>query len=151
MHRNVEKVLEGFNNPIGWISGAGAYFLPLKEVFILILLIVITDFVCGIWASRKQKVIISSRRLRKSVSKAFCYFAIIGLFHYFEIAIGSFEWLCSYKLIAGFIFMVEVISIAENMAVITEHPIFLKIVKLIRGKNSDNMIKEIIDEKNEKD
>ena len=40
----------------------------------------------------------------------------------------------TYKIVAGFIAIVEIISILENMAVITGNPIFLKIVRLIRGK-----------------
>ena len=57
----------------------------------------------------------------------------------------------TYKFIAGFIAIVEIISILENMAVITGNPIFLKIVRLIRGQAREkhgDLIGDILEEKN---
>ena len=48
------KLLEVFKTPLGWISAIGAYFLPLKGVYELILAIVIFDFVTGLWASASR-------------------------------------------------------------------------------------------------
>lgn len=56
--------------------------------------------------------------------------------------IGSYKW------VVGFICLVEFISILENMATITGSPIFLKIIRLIRGTKG-NLIKEILEEKND--
>ena len=48
--------------------------------------------------------------------------------------------------------MVEIISILENMFIITEHPFFTKLVKLIRGKASKSekmgdLLTDIMNEK----
>lgn len=139
--------------PLGWLSAIGAYFLPLKGVYELIIAIVVADLITGIVASRIKKVPCSSRRLRQSVYKFLGYVGVIFLFYKFEKEIGIQDWICTYKLIAGFIFITEVISILENLAVITNNKIFLKIIKLIRGKASKdakngNIIDDILDEKN---
>lgn len=144
------KLLEVFKTPLGWISAIGAYFLPLKGVYELILAIVIFDFITGLWASKINKIPCSSKRLRKSIYKLLGYLIIIWLFYKFEVEVGIQEWLCTYKLVAGFIFITEVISILENLALITNNKIFIKIIKLIRGKASDKdkVVGEILEEKN---
>jgi hypothetical protein len=150
MEHFINKLLEVFKTPIGWFSAIGAYFLPLKGVYELILAIVIFDFVTGLWASKINKIPCSSKRLRKSIYKLLGYLIIIWLFYKFEVEVGIQEWLCTYKLVAGFIFITEVISILENLALITNNKIFIKIIKLIRGKASDKdkVVGEILEEKN---
>lgn len=144
------KILIAARTPLGWITAFGAYFLPLRGVFELIFAIVIADFVTGMIASYVNKVPRSSRRLRHSVMKLLCYLALIWLFFKFEKETGVSEFVCSYKMIAGFLFVVEIISVLENMAVITGHTVFLKLVRLVRGtaSKSGDVIKDILDEKN---
>lgn len=139
--------------PLGWLSAMGAYFLPLKGVYELIIAIVAADLISGLLASRIKKVPCSSRRLRQSIYKFLGYVGVIFLFYKFEKEVGIQEWICTYKLIAGFIFLTEVISILENLAVITGNKVFLRLIKVIRGRASKtekngNIIDDILDEKN---
>lgn len=125
------------------------YFSPVKEVFLLMLGFVGFDLLTGIMASRNRNVPRSSRRLRKSVVKVTCYIAAVLLAFWAEQAL-ALEWFATHRFIAGFICVVEFVSILENLAVISGHPVFLKIIKIVRGKASaDDVIKEIINEKNE--
>lgn len=138
----------------GWIAAAVVYLTPLHGVFWLMIILLLADFLTGIGASAKQHVPRSSKRLRRSASKMLCYFGIIYLFWEFETQLGI-DWIATYKFIAGFIFLVEIISILENMFVITEHPIFAKLIKLIRGKAAQHqkegsLLEDILNEKNEK-
>lgn len=127
----------------------GLYFSPVKEIFILMIGFVAVDLVAGLVASHNRRVPRSSRRLRKSVLKILCYIAAVLLAFWAE-QVLQIEWFASHRFIAGLICVVEFISILENLAVISGHPVFLKIIKLIRGKASqDDVINEILNEKNE--
>lgn len=126
-----------------------AYFSPLYEMFIVLMLFVLADLVTGIVASRKRGIPRSSRRLRKSTAKLVNYIMAMILAFAAERAFGV-EWFVAHRAIGAFICAVEMLSILENMAVITEHPVFMAIVRWFRGKASakDAMLKELIDEKN---
>lgn len=136
----------------GWVAAAIAYMAPLAGVFWLMFLLLIADFITGVAASAKQHIPRSSKRLRRSISKALCYFGLLYLFWEFECQVGIQEWICTYKIVAGFIFLVEIISILENMFIITEHPFFTKLVRLIRGKAAQSekmgdLLSDIMNEK----
>ncbi|WP_059026748.1 phage holin family protein [Gabonibacter massiliensis] len=124
-----------------------AYLAPMKEVFWCMLLFVTIDLIVGIIASSKNGIGRSSRRARKSVLKLLCYLGAVVMAFVAEKAFTG-EMIGSYKWIGGFICLVEFISILENMATITGSPIFLKIIRLIRGTKG-NLIKEILEEKND--
>lgn len=127
----------------------GLYFSPVQEIFVLMIGFVAVDLVTGLIASRNRRIPRSSRRLRKSVLKVLCYIAAVLLAFWAE-QVLQIEWFASHRFIAGLICVVEFISVLENLAVISGHPVFLKIIKLIRGKASqDNVINEIINEKND--
>jgi hypothetical protein len=82
------------------------------------------------------------------VLKILCYIAAVLLAFWAE-QVLQIEWFASHRFIAGLICVVEFISILENLAVISGHPVFLKIIKLVRGKASqDDVVNEIINEKN---
>ncbi len=136
----------------GWIAALIAYLSPLHGVFWLIFILLAADFVTGIAASAKQHIPRSSKRLRRSLSKALCYFGLLYLFWEFECQVGVHDWICTYKIVAGFIFLVEVISVLENMFIITEHPFFTKLIKLVRGKAAQSekmgdLLSDIMNEK----
>lgn len=138
----------------GWIAAVLTYITPLHGVFWLMIILLVADFFTGIAASARQYIPRSSKRLRRSASKMLCYFGIIYLFWEFECQLGL-DWVATYKFVAGFIFLVEVISILENMFVITEHPVFAKLIKIIRGKAASHhkdgsLLDDILNEKNEK-
>lgn len=138
----------------GWMAAGLAYITPLHGVFWLMIILLLADFLTGVAASAKQHIPRSSKRLRRSASKMLCYFGIIYLFWEFEMQLGV-DWIATYKFVAGFIFLVEIISILENMFVITEHPAFAKLIKLVRGKAASHhkegsLLEDILSEKNEK-
>ena len=121
--------------PVGWMGTVMTYFAPLRGVYWLILLIVASDFITGIWASACKRVPQSSKRLRKSLEKLLCYLGVIYLFFEFETRVGIQEWICTYKMVSGFIFVAEIISILENTSIITEHPVFFENYKTDLGQS----------------
>lgn len=145
------KLWQAVKSPLGWVSALLVYLEPIRDVYILMVIIVVMDFITGIGASARKKIPRSSSRFKNSIIKCFCYFGAVFVFWQFEVRLGLEYIIGSYKIIAGFIAIVETISILENMAVITGNPIFLKIVKFIRGKarqTHGDMIGDILEEKN---
>lgn len=145
------KIWETIKTPTGWLCALLLYFEPIKDVYFLMVIVVVMDFITGIGASVKRKIPRSSSRFKNSIIKCFCYFGAVFVFWQFEIRLGLEHVIGSYKVIAGFIAIVEIISILENMAVITGNPIFLKIVRLIRGRAREkhgDLIGDILEEKN---
>ena len=137
----------------GWMAAILTYIAPLHGVFWLMIILLVADFLTGVGASAKKHIPRSSKRLRRSASKMLCYFGIIYLFWEFEQQLGI-DWVATYKFVAGFIFIVEIISILENMFVITEHPVFAKLIKVVRGKAASHhkdgsLLEDILNEKNE--
>ncbi len=127
-----------------------AYLSPLYEMFVALMLFVAADMVTGVLASKRRRIPRSSRRLRRSVAKLVNYILAMTLAYTAEHAFDV-EWFVAHRAIGAFICAVEMLSILENMAVSTGHPVFLAIVKWFRGKVSekDDVIKEIINEKND--
>lgn len=147
----IDKVIDVARTPMGWLAAVLTFFAPLKDVYVLLLIIVGFDFITGVMASVKNKIPRSSSRFKNSVIKMFCYFGAVFIFWQFEERLDLEYIHGSYKLLAGFIALVETISILENMAVITGNRIFLKIVRLIRGKAAEkggSLIEDILNEKN---
>ena len=128
---------------------AAAYFAPVKEVFFIMLVFVGIDLVTGMIASKRRGIPRSSRRMRKSVKKLCGYMVVVLLAFLIERLLKA-DWLIAHRFVAAFICTVELLSILENLTVVTGHPIFMKIMCLVRGKASeDDIIKEIVHEKND--
>lgn len=132
------------------LAAGAAYFAPMYEIFTVMMAFVAVDLVAGILASRKAHIPCNSRRLRQSVTKLVSYIAVMMLVYAAERAF-SIDWLASYKFLGGFICFVELVSILENLATLTEKPVFLKIIRLIRGNAKEKhgtLVDDILDEKN---
>lgn len=126
-----------------------AYLAPIREVFVIVMAFWAVDLMLGILASKNRHVPRSSRRARKSVKKLGGYFMVILLAFLIEKLLVT-DWLVPHRFVAAYLCTVELVSILENLAIITEHPTFVSLIKLIRGKAStDNVINEIIHEKND--
>lgn len=124
------------------LAGA-AYFAPVGDIFIVMILFVASDLVAGILVSRKQGIPCTSKRLRKTIAKLLCYMATVILLYLAEKTF-SLEWMATHKFIGGFICMVELISILENLTIITEKRVFITIIKIIRGETSKNPLTDAI-------
>ena len=58
-----------------------AYFSPLYEMFVVLMLFVAADLVTGILASKRRNIPRTSRRLRKSAAKLVNYILALVLAH----------------------------------------------------------------------
>ena len=61
------KIWETAKTPTGWLLSLLLYFEPIKDVYILMVIVVVMDFITGISASVKHKIPRSSSRLKNSI------------------------------------------------------------------------------------
>ena len=85
--------------------------------------------------------------MRKSVGKLFGYMAAILLAFLIDKLVPNL-WIIPHRLMAAYLCVCELISILENLAIITQAKAFVSLIKLIRGKNDENVIYDLINEKN---
>lgn len=127
-----------------------AYISPVYEFWLVMLVFVLANFITAIFASKKEgekfSIIAFIDRAFKSVVRAVCYMAAILLSHILQLTF-ELEWLSFYRYVGAFICVIEFLAVLKNLAVITDHSAFLKLIKLIRGKASKNPLTNIINEK----
>ena len=127
-----------------------AYFSPLYEMFVVLMLFVAADLVTGILASKKTQhpphLAAAAQERRQTCElhprtgagircrTGFRRGMVRGSSRYWSVHLRGRNALHT-----------------ENMAVITAHPVFLAIVKWFRGKAAakDDLVREIINEKND--
>lgn len=104
-----------------------AYFAPVKEITIAVLVLFIIDWITGVWRSKILKRRFTSYRMRKSIYKLTAYLLAIYTCHIFDESLISFH-LHLPQLMAGFIGATELLSILENLSGICGID-FLKVVE----------------------
>lgn len=115
-----------------------AYFTPIAEMVIVMLIFLMLDTISGIWASLKKGEKLESHKLRKTVYKIVWYTVTVMLSWMMEKTF-SLTWTSLSSLVCGFICFVELKSIFENVTRITNEPVFLKILKIIKRKGAETI------------
>jgi hypothetical protein len=141
MHDSLVAILsDSYSLACGIMATVLGYFLPIKDIVHLLILLFILDVAFGYWAARKL------RGERFSVKIIWSH-TIPRMMVSIILILGSYMWdktynqnlICTYKSIGWFISGVLLYSIAENGYRITKWSIFDKIKKLFKqnkyGKN----------------
>jgi len=103
------------------------YFSPVFPVLFGLGFIVLTDFVTGMLAAKKRGEVISSRKMRPTVTKGIGYMAAILVAHTFE---KSFmPDLNCLKIVSGLIALIELKSLDENIKDLTGKSLFKQFFK----------------------
>lgn len=92
---------------------------PLSSVFIAVLILIIADWITGIWKSLKCKRRLTSYRLRLSVTKIVTYFLAIYLAALVNDFLMPGLGINTASYVAAYIGVTELISVFENISVIT--------------------------------
>lgn len=113
-----------------------AFLLPINGLIIAVGVGIVIDTITGIWKAKKIKEIITSHKLSAVVSKMVLYqLSIISFFIIDKYLLGEFVQLFINiplfitKLLAAFLLTIELISVNENLNVITGKNYF-KLFKL---------------------
>ena len=127
-----------------WVIGislsALAVFAPIKALFLVTGILILSDLVTGILAARKRGQKISSAAMRRTITKVFVYQCAIGIGFLIETYMLD-GFVPVSKIAAGLISLVEGKSIFENLDVINGHPIFKTLVEKL---GSVNDLKEVL-------
>jgi len=115
-----------------------SYFAPVKEIVHVMLIFILIDFISGVWAARKRKETLESRKLRKTLTK-FLWYTVALILSYMMEKTFNLSWSNLSGIIGGFICFIELKSIFENITHITGEPIFMKILGLIRKRGSETI------------
>lgn len=118
-----------------FISGAilsiFSYFSPVRGVLIVAFAAILLDLITGIIAARIRGEGIKSKKLYKTGIKIGCVSAIILMTFAIDKEIPLIEL---HKIVAWLIVGFELWSILENMAQITDHPIFKFLQRFMKDK-----------------
>jgi hypothetical protein len=149
MELNLLATLSGITTKIvgimgtlyGWIisiiAGILAYFAGLKILFIILNVILLADFVFGIWSAKIQKKHITSSKLRSTLVKTMIYGVIISLTYAVELSIGT---LILYKILFAIASLIEMYSITANLLIIKPNMPFLKFFsRLVSGEIAEKL------------
>lgn len=139
-----------------------AVLSPYATMMHLLVMFWVVDLLTGIMHSTKKRFIeekpegfiiklkmfwrnFESRKLRWSVEKIGCYLTVIVLIAFFEKYFLPFE-IGGYtltKVLSGFFVLIELKSIFENMALLTNSDIFTKVFSIFSKKFKDKTGMEI--------
>jgi len=115
-----------------------SYFSPVKEIVHVLLIFILIDFISGVWAARKRKETLESRKFRKTLTK-FLWYTIALILSFMMEKTFNLSWSNLSGIIGGFICFIELKSIFENITHITGEPVFMKILGLIRKRGSQTI------------
>lgn len=115
-----------------------AVFAPIKSVVIASLVLITLDMVTGILAARKQGVPITSKALKRSISKLFLYEIAILMSFVTEQYLLSGE-VPVLKMITAFIGLTELKSVLENIEIINGNKIFSALIEKLAQSNTSKL------------
>jgi hypothetical protein len=128
-----------------------ALFTPIYPAMITIGILLTFDIVAGILAAKKRGEKITSRRLSLTLSKMLLYnMLIISAFLVEKYVV---EWVPFVKIVTGFLAIVELKSLAENIGVITGVNVWNAVKSWFRRRKEDvkDVIGDSVEDKTKKD
>jgi phage-related holin len=115
-----------------------SYFTPIAEMIHVMLIFMALDTISGIWAALRSGERLQSSRLRRTIYK-FIWYTVAVMTAWMMEKTFSLSWSHLASVVAGFICMVELKSIFENISRITGEPVFLKIIRMFKRKTSETL------------
>lgn len=129
----------------------GTFFFPINNLLILVGVMIFADTFLGIWRAKKNKEVISSRKLSNVVSKFFLYEGAVVLAYILDVLLlGEFtilfidiDFLIT-KVTTLTIVFVELKSLDENFKFLTGFDIWETFKRLLRrAKEAKEDIKQL--------
>lgn len=106
------------------ITGTMAFFEPLWVLMLWFFIFVAVDMITGISAAIKERQIIESNKLRKTIYKLFMYCTVIVLVHAIDTEMMTLVDLGLARICSTIISGIELYSILENCYRITGNRVF---------------------------
>jgi phage-related holin len=103
------------------------YFSPAFTMLLAIGFFVVSDFITGMLAAKKRGELITSKKMRPTVTKGIGYMVAILVAHVFQVNFSpSIEIM---KIVSGLIALIELKSVDENLRDITGKSLFKQFTK----------------------
>lgn len=119
------------------ITGTMAFFEPLWVLMLWFFIFVAVDMITGISASIKERQIIESNKLRKTIYKLFMYCTVIVLVHAIDTEMITLVNLGLARICSAIICGIELYSILENCYRITGNTVFKILTQFTLKKIED--------------
>ena len=116
-----------------------AILTPAVPIIIFTGVLIFSDTITGIWAAVKRKEKITSRALGRTATKIVLYSAVILLTFGFEVFFPALQYVHMGQIASGYICLVELKSIYENVSDITGLDIWSHLVGKIEKLRSSNI------------
>ncbi len=116
-----------------------AILTPAVPIIIFTGVLIFSDTATGIWAAVKRKEKITSRALGRTATKIVLYSAVILLTFGFEVFFPALQYVHMGQIASGYICLVELKSIYENVSSITGLDIWSHLVGKIEKLRSSNI------------
>jgi len=107
-----------YTNVKVWIAGAAtnliAFILPIQKFLTIVVVMVVIDFITGIWAALVRKENIRSRTMQRTTIKITVYLIALLTGHYIDVVFESIIQIV--YVLAGVIVLTEFKSVLENLS-----------------------------------
>lgn len=125
----ISKIISLVSVAWGWaLMGMATvlnFFMPAKEMFHVLFLLLIIDTIVGLMASRKNKQAFTSDKMRSSFYKLLVYLIVLCLVFIVETVL-VFD--LTVKLLFGVAYAIELVSIAANLLILRPNMPFLRLI-----------------------
>ena len=101
------------------------FFIPVREMFHVLFLLLIFDAIFGLMASKKNKQAFTSDRMRSSFYKLLVYLVVLCLVFIVE-KVLAFD--LTIRILFGVAYAIELVSISANLLILRPNMPFLKLV-----------------------
>jgi len=119
-----------------------SYLSPISTIAHVMIIFVAIDLISAIWVACKLSQPIVSNKLRRTLTKLVWYILALVMAHMFETTFNT-PWIHFAQIVGGFICMIEIKSVFENITKITDEPVFMRIYKLFeRNAKSNTNLKD---------
>jgi len=119
------------------IAGAFGFFEPLSVLMLWFLIFVLCDMITGIAASVKERTIITSSRLQRTIQKLLMYMMCIILVHGIDMYMITIVNMGLARICATIICGIELYSILENCYRVTGNEVFKVLTQFTLKKIED--------------
>ena len=110
-----------------------AFIAPIQGILILLGFLLVSDLMTGLWKSHKKGHKITSGRMSHTISKMVLYALTVILTHGMEQVFPTLSYLHLTHIAGGYICLVELKSVYENVSEITGLDIWSHLVKQAKG------------------
>lgn len=128
-------------------GGFVGFFLPLPLLVFWMFMFVIVDMISGMLAAKHRGEILSSKKMKKTLSKLICYMTVILLARGINVHVLPMVELYACYITTGIICFVEMFSILENLYCITGNQVFRLLTQWSKKKMKETTGISIEDEK----